>query len=156
MKPRIARSRLTGSGFRRLRPMPFADGFANLKPGTEYNSSADAATGRSRADWLVGMNLSRAYSLALNEEISVGRVQTPTLAMVVERELAIQSFVPEEYMEVLVTFHPVGLPADEKYVGVWFRPGRNKAAAELESSIAGRWRRSESHHRTGQEREGPD
>ena len=54
---------------------------------------ADAARGRSRADWLVGMNLSRAYTLAYGEEFSVGRVQTPTLAMMVERELAIRSFV---------------------------------------------------------------
>ena len=46
------------------------------------------------------MNLSRAYSLAYDEELSVGRVQTPTLAMVVERELAIRSFVPEDYLEV--------------------------------------------------------
>ena len=116
-----------------LTPDAIRNGLANLKPGTEYDSLADAATGRSRADWLVGMNLSRAYSLALNEEISVGRVQTPTLAMVVERELAIRSFVPEEYVEVLATFHPVGLSADKQYVGVWFRAGgtREKTAAEL-------------------------
>ena len=61
---------------------------------------ADAARGRSRADWLVGMNLSRAYSLTYGEDLSVGRVQTPTLAMLVERELAIRRFVPEDYMEV--------------------------------------------------------
>ena len=52
------------------------------------------------------MNLSRAYSLAYSEELSVGRVQTPTLAMVVERELAIRSFVPEDYLEVVATFPP--------------------------------------------------
>jgi DNA topoisomerase-3 len=115
-----------------LTPDAIRKGLASLRPGSEYNSLADAATGRSRADWLVGMNLSRAYSLALNEEISVGRVQTPTLAMVVERELVIRSFVPEEYVEVLVTFHPVGLPEDKKYVGVWFRAkSRDAAAAEL-------------------------
>jgi DNA topoisomerase-3 len=51
------------------------------------------------------MNLSRAYSLAYGEELSVGRVQTPTLAMVVERELTIRSFVPEDYLEVVARFH---------------------------------------------------
>jgi len=104
-----------------LTPDAIRRGLAGLRPGRDYDSLADAATGRSRADWLVGMNLSRAYSLALNEEISVGRVQTPTLAMVVERELAIRAFVPEEYVEVLVTFHPVPLPKDQKYTGLWFR-----------------------------------
>ncbi len=70
---------------------------------SEYDHLADAARGRSRADWLVGMNLSRAYTLACNEEFSVGRVQTPTLAMVVERELAIREFVPEDYLNVVAT-----------------------------------------------------
>jgi DNA topoisomerase-3 len=119
-----------------LTPDAIRKGLGSLKPGREYDSLADAAAGRSRADWLVGMNLSRAYSLALNEEISVGRVQTPTLAMVVERELAIRSFVPEEYVEVTATFHPVGLAEEKKYTGVWFRAGvrvgaQDKNAAEL-------------------------
>ena len=115
-----------------LTPDAIRKGMASLKAGRDYDSLADAATGRSRADWLVGMNLSRAYSLALNEEISVGRVQTPTLAMVVERELAIRSFVPDEYVEVTATFQPVGLSKDSKYVGVWFRArSQDKAAAEL-------------------------
>ena len=115
-----------------LTPDAIRKGLANLKPGAQYDSLADAATGRSRADWLVGMNLSRAYSLALNEEISVGRVQTPTLAMMVERELAIRGFVPEDYVEVVCTFHPVGLEAATKYTGVWFRVSRqHKAGSEL-------------------------
>ena len=52
------------------------------------------------------MNLSRAYSLAFNDKLSVGRVQTPTLAMLVERELEIRAFVPEDYLEVVATFSP--------------------------------------------------
>ena len=56
------------------------------------------------------MNLSRAYSLAYDDELSVGRVQTPTLAMVVERELAIRAFVPEDYLEVVATFSPERRP----------------------------------------------
>ena len=64
------------------------------------------------------MNLSRAYTLALDDDLSVGRVQTPTLAMLVERELAIRAFVPEDYMEVVATFSP---GADSQYRGTWFR-----------------------------------
>src|SRR5882724_8552291 len=74
-----------------LTPDAIRKGFDQLRPSRDYDPLADAARGRSRADWLVGMNLSRAYSLACSEELSVGRVQTPTLAMVVERELAIRS-----------------------------------------------------------------
>ncbi|MEP6715358.1 MAG: RecQ family ATP-dependent DNA helicase, partial [Terriglobia bacterium] len=88
--------------------------------------------GRSRADWLVGMNLSRAYTLAYGGELSVGRVQTPTLAMVVERELAIRAFVPEDYLEVLATFRPTGQPAAKSYRGTWFRtPGDMKGSMRL-------------------------
>ena len=81
-------------------------GFGELKDGAAYDPLADAARGRSRADWLVGMNLSRAYTLAMDDQLSVGRVQTPTLAMLVERELAVRAFVPEDYMEVVATFSP--------------------------------------------------
>jgi DNA topoisomerase-3 len=104
-----------------LTPDAIRKGFDSLRPGAEYDPLGNAALGRSRADWLVGMNLSRAYSLAFQEELSVGRVQTPTLAMVVERELAIRAFVPEEYIEVIATFHPVEMDAKVKYKGTWFR-----------------------------------
>jgi DNA topoisomerase-3 len=96
-------------------------GFAALKDAHAYDGLGNAARGRSRADWLVGMNLSRAYSLAYDEELSVGRVQTPTLAMIVERELVVRAFVPEEYREVLVTFSPVGVTGKLTYVGTWFK-----------------------------------
>ncbi|MBL8113036.1 MAG: DNA topoisomerase 3, partial [Acidobacteria bacterium] len=79
-------------------------GLAALRPSREFDSLADAARGRSRADWLVGLNLSRAYSLWGNDSLSVGRVQTPTLAMLVERELEIRNFVPEDYLEIHATF----------------------------------------------------
>ena len=95
-------------------------GFAALKNSSEYDGLANAARGRSRADWLVGMNLSRAYSIAYDETLSVGRVQTPTLAMLVERELLIQAFVPEEYREVAVTFSPQGVQSKPTYIGNWF------------------------------------
>ncbi len=99
------------------------EGFRKLRAGRDLDPLADAARGRSRADWLVGMNLSRAYTLDFNEDLSVGRVQTPTLAMVVERELAIRAFVPEDYLEVLATFSPLGegSSARPSYKGTWFR-----------------------------------
>ena len=65
------------------------------------------------------MNLSRAYTLTYGDELSVGRVQTPTLAMVVERELAVRRFVPEDYLEVVATF---GLGAEARLTqGTWVR-----------------------------------
>jgi DNA topoisomerase III len=103
-----------------LTPDAIRKGFASLRPGSEYDRLADAACGRSRADWLVGMNLSRAYSIVYNEELSVGRVQTPTLAMIVDRELALRRFVPEDYLHVVATFQATALT--ETYDGTWFRP----------------------------------
>lgn len=110
-------------------------GLDTMKPGADYDPLADAARGRSRADWLVGMNLSRAYSLALDEKLSVGRVQTPTLAMVVDRELEIQSFIPEDYVEVIATFSP---DAKAKYKGTWFRhPDRDATRLPPEGAQGG-------------------
>ncbi|HYP76143.1 MAG TPA: DNA topoisomerase 3 [Polyangiaceae bacterium] len=100
------------------------EGFARLRPAREYDGLADAALGRSRADWLVGMNLSRAYGLSLDAPLSVGRVQTPTLAMLVERELAIRDFVPEPYLEVVANFAP---REGQSYHGTWFKPGKGIA-----------------------------
>ncbi|WP_240807655.1 DNA topoisomerase 3, partial [Polyangium spumosum] len=91
-----------------LTPDAIRAGFQKLRDARDYDALANAARGRSRADWLVGMNLSRAYSLSHGEDFSVGRVQTPTLSMVVEREQAIRSFVPEDYLEVRATFSPEG------------------------------------------------
>jgi len=102
-------------------------GFDSLRDGHAYDPLADAARGRSRADWLVGMNLSRAYALVLRQEVSaglsVGRVQTPTLALVVERELAIRAFVPEDYLEVVATFQ---MPSGAAYQATWFNPQGEK------------------------------
>jgi DNA topoisomerase-3 len=98
------------------------EGFRQLRDGAEFDGLAAAARGRSHADWLVGMNLSRAYSLAQHDDLSVGRVQTPTLAMVVERELAIRAFVPEKYFEVVARFDD----AAPGYHGTWFAPEPGK------------------------------
>src|ERR1035437_9767740 len=104
-----------------LTPDAIRKGFDKLRPGSEYDRLADAASGRSRADWLVGMNLSRAYSIVYNEELSVGRVQTPTLAMIVDREIALRSFVPEDYIEVVATFQGQESSNKESYQGAWLR-----------------------------------
>ncbi len=111
-----------------LTPDAIRKGFDSLRPGRDYDPLADAARGRSRADWLVGMNLSRAYSLVYDEDLSVGRVQTPTLAMLVERELAIRAFVPEDYQEVVATFHPTAASPESTYKGTWFRPSQGDGA----------------------------
>ena len=104
------------------------EGLQKLRPARDYDNLADAALGRSRADWLVGMNLSRAYGLALDAALSVGRVQTPTLAMLVERELEIRDFVPEDYLEVVATFSP---REGQRYRGTWFKPGGGKHPQRL-------------------------
>lgn len=90
-----------------LTPDAIANGFRALKDGKSFDRLADAARARSRADWLVGMNLSRVYSVLHDDNLSVGRVQTPTLAMIVDRELEIRAFVPEDYLEVVATFGPL-------------------------------------------------
>ncbi|MEO8591802.1 MAG: DNA topoisomerase 3 [Candidatus Solibacter sp.] len=118
-----------------LTPEAIRRGFDTLRPASEYDGLADAARGRSRADWLVGMNLSRAYALAYDEELSVGRVQTPTLAMLVERELAVRRFVPEDYLEVMATFRPKADPQSQSYQGTWFRERGPAVAGEDKESL---------------------
>ncbi|MBS1876037.1 MAG: DNA topoisomerase 3 [Acidobacteria bacterium] len=117
-----------------LTPEAIRDGFAKLRDGHDYDPLGNAAKGRSRADWLVGMNLSRAYSLACNEELSVGRVQTPTLAMLVDRELAIRNFVPEDYINVVATFSP---REGDQYDGTWFKPGVEPMDAAMKLPASG-------------------
>src|SRR5262249_15265365 len=104
-----------------LTPDAIRDGFRRLREGKDMIPLADAARGRSRADWLVGMNLSRAYSLAYDQDLSVGRGQTPTLPMLVEREKAIRTFVPEDSLEVVATSLPEGRDEAAKYMGTWSR-----------------------------------
>lgn len=76
------------------------DGFQNLKDGKDYESLFESAQARSIADWLVGMNLSRLYSCLYNQSYSVGRVQTPTLNMIVGRDSEIAGFVKQKYYTV--------------------------------------------------------
>lgn len=76
-------------------------GFAKIKPGTDYDHLYYSAKCRSEADWLVGMNASRAFSLKYKALLTIGRVQTPTLAIIVNRHLEIENFKPETYYEVV-------------------------------------------------------
>lgn len=73
------------------------EGFAKLKNGHEYDALYDAAMCRGEADWLVGINATRALTCKYNAQLSCGRVQTPTLAMIAKREEKIRSFIPESY-----------------------------------------------------------
>ncbi len=73
------------------------EGFANLKDGRDYENLYDAAMCRAEADWLVGINATRALTCKYNAQLSCGRVQTPTLAMIAKREEEIRRFVPQPY-----------------------------------------------------------
>lgn len=73
------------------------EGFAHLKDGRAYNHLYDAAVSRAEADWLVGINATRALTCKYNAQLSCGRVQTPTLAMIATREEEIRNFKPKEY-----------------------------------------------------------
>jgi DNA topoisomerase III len=88
------------------------EGFALLKPSREYDGLFHSASSRSQADWLVGMNASRAFTLRYDTLLSIGRVQTPTLAILVKRHLEIADFVPQEYYTVTADFGD--------YTGLWF------------------------------------
>lgn len=80
------------------------DGFKNLKPGSDYDTLFNSAHCRSQSDWLVGMNATQALSLAAGTRsvLSLGRVQTPTLAMICSRYLENKNFVPELYFQVAI------------------------------------------------------
>lgn len=76
------------------------DGFNNLKPGKEYENLYKAAVCRAEADWLVGLNVTRALTCKYNAQLSAGRVQSPTLAMIVQREEEIRNFKPKTYYSI--------------------------------------------------------
>ena len=73
------------------------EGFANLRPGRDYDALYRSAQARAEADWIVGLNISRALTCRFNAQLSAGRVQTPTLALITRREDEIKRFVPQPY-----------------------------------------------------------
>ena len=110
-----------------MTPQSIRDGFSKLRPDRELLPLADAAKSRSEADWLVGINGTRAMTAFNSKEggfylTTVGRVQTPTLAILVEREDKIRAFTPREYWEVHARF---GAKTGE-YAGRWFDPAFKK------------------------------
>jgi len=80
------------------------DGFANLKPAADYYNLFLSAEARSEADWLIGLNTTRALTCKHGASLSAGRVQTPTLAMIVAREQEIKSFVPKDFYTIKAQF----------------------------------------------------
>lgn len=76
------------------------DGFNSLKPAREYDNLYYSAQCRAEADWLIGLNVTRALTCKYNAQLSAGRVQTPTLAMIVQREEEIRRFVPKDFWTV--------------------------------------------------------
>jgi DNA topoisomerase-3 len=97
------------------------EAFSALRPGTELASLEAAARSRSEADWIVGMNATRAATIRLRSSfdgaVSLGRVQTPTLAILARREQEIRDFKPEPYWLVDATFDPVAEPQGRVYEG---------------------------------------
>ncbi|PLR79520.1 DNA topoisomerase III [Bacillus canaveralius] len=83
------------------------EGFQHLKPGKQFEPLFESAVCRAEADWLIGLNVTRALTTKYNDPLSAGRVQTPTLAMVIEREKIIQSFVPTEYWTLQANIGPL-------------------------------------------------
>ena len=81
-------------------------GFRSLQPGSAFDSLAEAAMARAHADWLVGLNATRAYTLHNHQKCTIGRVQTPTLALLVQRQKEISSFVETSFYEVHAHLEP--------------------------------------------------
>ncbi|MBT2688443.1 DNA topoisomerase III [Bacillus sp. ISL-47] len=83
------------------------DGFKNLKPGKQFDDLYESAVCRAEADWLIGLNVTRALTTKYKDPLSAGRVQTPTLALIMEREKNIQKFVPKEYWTIRALVGPL-------------------------------------------------
>ena len=101
------------------------EGFGSLRDGSTMKPLEDAARSRGEADWIVGMNATRAYSVRFGRPgnvLSVGRVQTPTLKLLVDREREIQDFKPEKFWTVHARFSREGTTYD----GVWFKNKQNR------------------------------
>jgi len=127
-----------------MTPQAIRDGFASLREDEDMLPLADAARCRSEADWLVGINGTRAMT-AFNSKgggfflTTVGRVQTPTLSIVVEREEKIKHFVPRDYWEVRAEF----IAAAGLYEGRWFDPKFKKSEFDPEARESRLWSEAE-------------
>jgi len=113
------------------------EGFAGMKPASAYDGLYESARCRSEADWLIGMNASRAYTVKYDALLSVGRVQTPTLCLLVKRDREIRDFIPQDYWEIRANFGD--------YEGLWVNPESNdtrcmseQQAREIEAAVKGK------------------
>jgi DNA topoisomerase-3 len=111
-------------------PAAIKEAFRRLRDSRELDNLAAAAEARAQADWLVGINATRAFTCRHNRLLSVGRVQTPTLALVVAREREIRAFKPEPYFEVWATFRK---STGETYRGKWFREKQDRLQDKQEA-----------------------
>lgn len=93
------------------------DGFKNLKPAADYDNLFRSAQARSEADWLVGLNVTRALTCKYNAQLSAGRVQTPTLALIVRREEEIRKFIPKEFWGITAKL--------QGFMSTWRDGGKN-------------------------------
>ena len=124
-----------------LTPEAIRAGFASLRDGRDMKPLEEAARSRGEADWIVGMNATRAYSTKFGRPgnvLSVGRVQTPTLKLLVDREKEIENFKPERFYTVYARFARGG----QSYNGVWFKNKQNRlkereAAEEIADKVRG-------------------
>lgn len=120
-------------------PAAVQKAFDSLRPGSDYDPLARAAVARSQADWLIGINATRAFTVKHGTLLSVGRVQTPTLALIVQRDREISDFVPTPYWELHATF---AKQDGAIYRGKWFKGKRNRfsspaAASEVADRVTG-------------------
>ncbi len=116
-----------------MTPQAIRDGFGSLRTAAQMQGLADAARSRSEADWLVGINGTRAFTAFNSRDggfflTTVGRVQTPTLSVVVEREELIRKFISRDYWEIHAQFGA----AAGTYAGKWFNPQHKKDADDAE------------------------
>ena len=122
-----------------MTPGAIRDAFGELRPGADLASLEAAARSRSEADWIVGMNATRAATIRLRSAfdgaVSLGRVQTPTLAILARREQEIREFVPEPYWIVDATFDPTAAPSGRAYEGR-FHAGANPRLKTGEEAAA--------------------
>lgn len=111
------------------------EGFEKLKDGKEYDNLYYSAKCRSEADWLVGINASRAFTIKYNTLLSIGRVQTPTLAIIAQRQKEIDNFKVSEYWEVQADFG--------EYKGLWFEIKKEGEKKTEETKITDKIRANE-------------
>ena len=105
------------------------EGFAHLRPGEDYGGLHQAALCRQKADWLVGINATRLFSLLYGRTLNVGRVMSPTLAMIAQREAEIAAFVPEPFYTVELTCGGMALTGE--------RIGNKEDAAAIAAACEG-------------------